>query len=124
MTHLYNLADAQLSQPSVVTIGVFDGVRRGHQVLIDRLVQEAHSAGLLSVVLTVFPHPDRVLRNLTGRYYLTSPEDRAEQLVKRGVDCVVTLPFNETTRQIRAADFVDQLINSLKMKELWVGADF
>lgn len=124
MMHLYKLSDANLPQSSVVTIGVFDGIHQGHRALIERLVNEAKSAGLLSVVLTFFPHPDRVLRGLSGRYYLTSPEQRAEELGKLGVDCVVTLPFNDETRQIRAADFVNQLVESLKMKELWVGADF
>ncbi|MBC8171990.1 MAG: bifunctional riboflavin kinase/FAD synthetase [Anaerolineae bacterium] len=124
MIHLYNLADANLLKPSVVTIGVFDGVHQGHRVLIERLVNEAKSADLMSVVLTFFPHPDRVLRGLTGRYYLTSPEQRAEELGKLGVDCVVTHPFNDETRHLRAADFVNQLVESLKMRELWVGTDF
>ncbi|MFN8376136.1 MAG: hypothetical protein U0694_25090 [Anaerolineae bacterium] len=88
--HIYKLADAQLEQPSMVTIGVFDGVHRGHQHLIKRLVQEAHAAGRAAVVLTFFPHPDVVLRGLKGRYYLTSPEQRAELLLSLGVDCVVT----------------------------------
>jgi riboflavin kinase/FMN adenylyltransferase len=124
MRHIYNLADAHLQQSSVVTIGVFDGVHRGHQHLIGQLVEEAHSTNRLAVVLTFFPHPDIVLRGLTGRYYLTTPEQKAEQLTKLGVDLVVTHPFNETIRQIRAADFVDQLLEHLRLHTLWVGADF
>lgn len=124
MSHIYNLADAQLQQPSMVTIGVFDGVHRGHQHLIRRLVEEARASDRLAVVLTFFPHPDIVLRGLKGRYYLTSPEQRAEQLKKLGVDCVITHPFNDETRHIRAAAFVDQLLAHLRMESLWVGADF
>lgn len=124
MSHIYKLSDVHLLRPSVVTIGVFDGVHMGHQYLIRELVEKAHSADLLAVVLTFFPHPDVVLRGLSGRYYLTSPDDRAEQLIKLGVDYVVTHPFNEETRMMRAADFVDQLIRYLRIKQLWVGADF
>jgi riboflavin kinase/FMN adenylyltransferase len=113
-----------LQQPSVVTIGVFDGVHKGHQYLIRQLVEEAHSTNRLAVVLTFFPHPDIVLRGLKGRYYLTTAEQKAELLIGLGVDCVVTHPFNEATRQIRAAAFVDQLIEHLHLNSLWVGSDF
>ena len=77
MRHFYNLTTASLDQSSIVTIGVFDGVHRGHQHLLAPLVAEAHASQRLAVVLTLFPHPDRVLRSLTGRYYLTTPEQKA-----------------------------------------------
>ncbi|MCU0498405.1 MAG: bifunctional riboflavin kinase/FAD synthetase [Anaerolineae bacterium] len=124
MKHLYQLTDAALDRPSVVTIGVFDGVHRGHQALIEKLVQEARRAQRLAVVLTFFPHPDRVIRGLTGRYYLSSPDQRAQQLGELGVDLVITHPFNEQVRQMRASMFVDQMIEHLKLGELWVGMDF
>lgn len=124
MKHIYDLSQAQLQQPSIVTIGVFDGVHRGHQHLIKRLVTEAHATGRQAVVLTFFPHPDQVLRHLQGRYYLTSSEQRADELVKLGVDCVVTHPFNDQVRQMRAASFVDQLLRHLHMTALWIGSDF
>ncbi|MBK9750520.1 MAG: bifunctional riboflavin kinase/FAD synthetase [Chloroflexi bacterium] len=124
MNHVYDLATIQLDQPSVVTIGVFDGVHRGHQHLIRRLVRSARESGRLAVVLTFFPHPDVVLRGLTGRYYLTSPQQRAELMGELGVDHVITLPFNEEFRQIRAAAFVDLMREHLKLESLWVGADF
>ena len=124
MTHLYSLEEANLPEHSIVTIGVFDGVHKGHQYLIKRLVDEAHATGRLAVVLTFFPHPDVVLRDLQGRYYLTTAEQKAELLTELGVDCVVTHPFNDAVRQVRAAAFVDQLLQNLKMSALWVGSDF
>lgn len=124
MAHVYHLSDVHLLRPSVVTIGVFDGVHRGHQHLIEQLVQEAHENGLLAVVLTFFPHPDVVLRGLTGRYYLTPPDERAALMLNLGVDLVVTHPFNIGIRQMRAAAFVNQLLLHLRMRELWVGEDF
>lgn len=124
MQHIYNLADAHLQQPSIVTIGVFDGVHKGHQHLIRKLVEEARATSRLSVVLTFFPHPDIVLRGQKGRYYLTTAEQKAEQLMKLGVDYVITHPFNEEVRQIRALDFVNLLVDCLRLQALWVGSDF
>lgn len=124
MNHVYNLADVHLLQPSLVTIGVFDGVHLGHQFLIRKLVERARATNRLAVVLTFFPHPDIVLRNLQGRYYLTTADQRAALLTDLGVDCVVTHPFDENTRHMRAAEFVDLMVKYLKVGELWVGADF
>jgi riboflavin kinase / FMN adenylyltransferase len=124
MSHIQGLSNANLKKPSIVTIGVFDGVHRGHQHLIRNLVEEAHSSDRLAVVLTFFPHPDIVLRGLRGRYYLTTPPQRARILLDLGVDYVITHPFNEQTRQVRAAAFVDQLQEQLRMSQLWVGPDF
>ncbi|MBE2268749.1 MAG: bifunctional riboflavin kinase/FAD synthetase [Anaerolinea sp.] len=124
MNHGYDLAAVHLDRPSVVTIGVFDGVHRGHQHLIRRLVAEARRTDRLAVVLTFFPHPDVVLRGLSGRYYLTTPDQRAELMGELGVDHVITLPFNEDFRQIRAGVFVDMMRDHLRLESLWVGADF
>ncbi len=124
MKHIYTLSEANLDRPSIVTIGVFDGVHRGHQYLLRQMVAEARASGRLSAVLTLFPHPDRVLRGLTGRYYLTTPEEKADLLGELGIDVVITHPFDDQVRHIRAADFVDQLRQHLKMTSLWITADF
>lgn len=124
MTHVTSLKDVQLSQPSLVTIGVFDGVHLGHQQLIRALVARAKASGSLTVVLTFHPHPDVVLRGLTGRYYLMTPEEKAEALRALGVDWVVTQTFDEAFRQTSASDYVRQLCGHLNMTELWVGQHF
>lgn len=122
--HIYNLSEAHLEQPSMVTIGVFDGVHRGHQYLIEQLVRAAHDSQQLAVILTFFPHPDVVLRHLEGRYYLTTPEQKARELLKLGVDYVITQTFDENLQHMRAAEFVDKLLEHLQMNNLWVGSDF
>lgn len=124
MNHVTSLDDVALSQPSMVTIGVYDGVHRGHQQLIARLVTEAHERAWKAVVVTFFPHPDVVLRNITDRYYLTTSHDRAQFLHDLGVDVIVTLPFDDAMRRMRANLFVDKLISQLRMNTLWVGQDF
>lgn len=124
MQHLYQLDDVRLERPSVVTIGVFDGIHRGHQALIRQLVSDAHAAGRLAVAITFFPHPDILLRGLKGRYYLHTPQEKAELLGELGIDTVLTLAFNDDLRHVRAADFVDSLVDRLRLASLWVGADF
>ncbi|QPC81565.1 bifunctional riboflavin kinase/FAD synthetase [Phototrophicus methaneseepsis] len=124
MSHLYKLEDAAPTRPSLVTIGVFDGLHKGHQTLIARVVAAARAAHYDATVLTFHPHPDVVLRGITDRYYLTTPEQRAALLQEMGVDRVVTYPFDDAARQISATDFVDDLLEHLNMKALWVGADF
>lgn len=124
MQHLQRIEEVQLERPSVVTIGVFDGVHRGHQHLIGRLVEQAHAQGRLAVVLTFFPHPDVVIKGIADRYYLTTDAQRAALLGGLGVDYVITLQFDDHLRQIRAARFVDLMKAHLKLETLWVGSDF
>lgn len=124
MKHVQRLENANLSTASFVTIGVFDGLHTGHQTLIQRLVAKAHAEHKLAVVITFFPHPDKVLRDVDERYYLMTPDQRAELLLDLGVDCVVTHAFDDAIRMMRASDFVDQLVEHLKIHELWVGSDF
>ena len=124
MPHVYRLEDAQPDAPTVVAVGVFDGVHIGHQALLRDLVARARERGYVPAVLTFHPHPDVVLGRASGRFYLTSPERRAELLAALGVEWVVTHPFDERVRRMRAADFVERVVRHLRMGELWVGADF
>ncbi|MBN1200719.1 MAG: bifunctional riboflavin kinase/FAD synthetase [Anaerolineae bacterium] len=124
MQHIYNLADAKLDGPGIVAVGMFDGVHLGHQHLLRCLARTARAQNGVPTVLTFFPHPDVVLGKAGERYYLTTPEQRAAMLGRLGIECVVTQPFDDTLRSIRAAAFVDQLLDHLNLRELWVGADF
>lgn len=124
MRHIYSLADANLKRPSVVSIGVFDGVHRGHQHVIQSQLSAAQALDAVPVVLTFFPYPELVIGGKQLHYYLTLPEEKAALLHELGIELVVTHPFNDEVRQVRAATFVDRLLEHLQMVELWVGADF
>jgi riboflavin kinase/FMN adenylyltransferase len=124
LQHIYDITRVETTQPSYLTIGVFDGVHRGHQYLISQLVQKARENACQTAVLTLFPHPDVVLRGQSGRYYLTTPEQKAKLLVSLGIDLVVTHPFDDRVRTMRASAFVDLLITHLNMRSLWVTNDF
>lgn len=124
MLHTSTLADLQLTQPACLTIGSFDGVHRGHQLLIGQMVQHAHATGRVAVVITFYPHPSVFLRGRRPSFYLTTPDEKAAHLAALGVDAVVTHPFNAEVANIRAADFVSQLMQHARMTELWCGNDF
>jgi riboflavin kinase/FMN adenylyltransferase len=122
--HVRQLADVQVTRSVALSIGSFDGVHRGHQYLIARLVAAADAAGRTPAVLTFYPHPRQVLRGWEPGYYLTDPAEKAELLSRYGIELVVTHPFDETVRQMRARAFVEELREHLRLADLWVGPDF
>jgi riboflavin kinase/FMN adenylyltransferase len=107
-----------------VTIGVFDGVHRGHQHLVGVLLENARGQGLASVAVTFNPHPRSVLRPGMAITYLTSLEERVEQLQALGLDAVAVLPFTSELAQLSPEDFLRMLVEELQMKLLIVGPDF
>ncbi len=109
---------------SWVTIGSFDGVHLGHQALINELVKTAHSHGEYAVVITFFPHPMVVLRNIPMPFYLTTPEEKKLLMAEMGVDALITLNFNQHLANLTAREFVTLLKDHLGMKELWIGQGF
>jgi riboflavin kinase/FMN adenylyltransferase len=118
------LEDLQPDRPTCLAIGSFDGVHLGHQDILRNMIAHAHADGLAAVVITFYPHPSVVLRGRRPSFYLSTPQDRSEQLLALGVDAVVTHPFNQEVASIRAADFVTRLLELARMRELWCGEDF
>jgi len=118
-----DLSQVQLEQETVLTIGAFDGVHRGHQYLVQRLVKAAHESGRLAGLLTFHPHPDVVLAHRVP-LYLTTPGEKVALLERLGLDWVAILRFDQEMARTSAADFVTMLCRHLHMVELWVGRDF
>lgn len=116
-----HLTEVDHRQPTYVAIGSFDGVHRGHQALLQAMVARAGSDSVRAAALTFFPHPRRVLQTLPPRFYINTLDDRVHLLAEQGLDLVITHPFDDEVRHIRAADFVDQLIETLDMRQLWGG---
>jgi riboflavin kinase/FMN adenylyltransferase len=123
MRHFWSLEEVQL-QNSWLTIGSFDGVHRGHQEIVNRLIAGGHPVGSPAVVLTFFPHPAFVLGKREKPFYLTSPEERAELLGELGADVVITHPFDRQVASTSAYDFMAKLKEHLNLKHLIVGDDF
>lgn len=107
-----------------LTIGAFDGVHRGHQQIIRKLVNGAHAAGGKAVVVTFFPHPAELLNGVNGPFYLTTPEERETLIMAMGVDEVMTIPFTPGFAQKKAVDFIHDLHHQRPFVRLLVGPDF
>jgi riboflavin kinase/FMN adenylyltransferase len=110
---------------SVVTIGVFDGVHRGHQEIIGHAVKRARELGVQSVVVTFDPHPSEVVRPGSHPPVLTEPARKAELIEQLGVDVLCVLPFTLEFSRLSAEAFVhDVLVAHLHAALIVVGENF
>ncbi|MUL42091.1 bifunctional riboflavin kinase/FAD synthetase [Streptomonospora sp. PA3] len=110
---------------SVVTIGVFDGVHRGHQAIVRTAAERARGLGLPVVVVTFDPHPDAVVRGGEPPAVLTPHPRRAELLGEYGADAVCVLPFTAELSRLEAEEFVRRvLVEGLGAAAVVVGEDF
>lgn len=123
MQHYRSLDDIAL-QNSWLTIGVFDGVHRGHQEILSNLTAGAHQNDAPAVVLTFWPHPAVVLGKRHDLKCLTTPEERANLLGDLGVDAVITQPFTPDFANLSAFDFMRRVSRRLGLRSLWIGYDF
>jgi riboflavin kinase/FMN adenylyltransferase len=122
MQHYHSLEAASF-QNSWLTIGVFDGVHRGHREIIQKLVRDAHAHHAPVVVLTFDPHPAAVLTGKEIRC-LTTPDERADLLAALGVDVVITQRFTRDLSTASALEYMTHLKESLGLTHLLIGYDF
>ncbi|MGB6454956.1 MAG: bifunctional riboflavin kinase/FAD synthetase [Streptosporangiaceae bacterium] len=110
---------------SVVTIGKFDGVHRGHQRIVSRARQMAADLGLPVVVVTFDPHPDEVVRPGSHPALLCTPRRRLQLLAGLGVDAVCVIPFTLEFSRLGPDDFVRAvLVDLLHAARVVVGENF
>jgi riboflavin kinase / FMN adenylyltransferase len=109
----------------VTTIGVFDGVHRGHRRILERAVARARSANLPSVLLTFDPHPSEVVRPGTHPAVLTAHRHRAELVEALGIDVFCVLPFTVEFSRLEPDEFVHAvLVEHLHTAAVVVGENF
>lgn len=121
---LHPLSDTLPKNPSVVTVGTFDGVHLGHHKIIKRLMKIAKEEGKTSCVLTFFPHPRIVLTPDSTIHLLQTIEERKSQLKSLGVEHVVILNFSKEFSELSAEDYIKNiLVDSLNASYLIIGYD-
>lgn len=119
-----NLTEIHLQTPSVITVGSFDGVHRGHAQLIQTVRAHARAQNAASVLVTLNPHPKLVLRPDSNLRLLNTLDERLELLAQQGLDYVVVFPFSLEQSKLRAREFVELLHNHLNLIELVCGPNF
>jgi riboflavin kinase/FMN adenylyltransferase len=122
MQHYHSIDDV-FRQDSWLTIGVFDGVHRGHREIIRKLTAGARAERAPAVVLTFDPHPAVVLGGAQVKC-LTTPDERAGLLAALGIEVVITQPFDAALASLSAREFMSQLQAHLGLKHLLIGYDF
>lgn len=113
-----------LDRPSVVTLGKFDGMHKGHQKLLNRVLEISQDRGFLSAVFTFDVSPAAILKN-GGAGMLLTNEERRDILSRSRLDWLVECPFEKSLMHMEAEDFVrDMLVKKLQAAVLVVGPDF
>lgn len=124
MREITDITTFTTQQPTVLTIGTFDGVHLGHQKIVERVVTTARQEGLLATVFTFFPHPRMVVQHDKGLKLIHTLEEKKQLLQQLGVDLLVVQPFNEAFAQLTAEEFVSTiLVQRLNVKKVIIGYD-
>jgi riboflavin kinase/FMN adenylyltransferase len=109
---------------TIITVGTFDGVHRGHRAVLDALVRDAAEADLTPLVVSFEPHPLEVINPAAAPKLLAPGEERIEELATTGVPHAVLLQFTPTLAQYTAEDFIDLVLRPrYQMRRLLVGHD-
>lgn len=124
MEQIATTAEFKSNSQSVITIGTFDGVHVGHRAIIKRLVSSAKEEGLVSVVLTFFPHPRMVLQKDSEIKLINTLAEKKQLLQEIGLDYFVVEPFTYEFSRLTALQYVrDILVGQLKAKKIIIGYD-
>ena len=124
MREITDITTFTTQQPTVLTIGTFDGVHLGHQKIIERVVATARQEGLLATIFTFFPHPRMVVQHDKSLKLIHTLEEKKQLLQRLGVDLLVVQPFNEAFAQLTAEEFVSTiLVQRLNVKKVIIGYD-
>ena len=122
MKYRQQLADAASERNTTVTIGVFDGVHRGHCYLLSELLKlspQDHD----TAVVTFINHPASIINPDFKVSFLTSTSQKVELLKDQGVKIVIPLDFSKSLSEVTARDFAQMLVDLLNMKGLVLGPD-
>lgn len=119
-------ARAAVADGCVLTIGNFDGLHIGHASIVSDVVRAATERALPTAALTFEPHPVAFFRGLPDEQFrITTSAERERRLRARGIDHVITMPFDRAFASVEAEDFVDAIVlRGLCAREVHVGYDF
>jgi riboflavin kinase / FMN adenylyltransferase len=125
MRLFHSTENAAIQRPTVLTLGVFDGLHLGHQLIIQTVVDRARAIHALPTVITFEPHPRAVLHPESAPPLLQTLDQKLEAMDVLGVEQVIVIHFDQTFANIRAEDFLrDTVVDRLHAKEVYLGRGF
>ena len=122
---VWSIHESIIVKKPVATIGIFDGVHRGHRFILDHLIQTARDYGGETVVVSLWPHPRIVLNRDVQRFKLLhSRDEKIGELEKAGIDHLLIIPFSKEMASLTACDFTQEfLADKLGVEVLLLGYD-
>ncbi|HRF91513.1 MAG TPA: bifunctional riboflavin kinase/FAD synthetase, partial [Desulfobacter postgatei] len=109
---------------AVITIGNFDGVHKGHQALLNQVIETGRRIGGTCIAMTFEPHPLRAL-GISTPPLITRRDQKIELIKSSGIDVLICLPFDKAFAQISAQEFIeDILVKKIGMKTIVIGPDY
>jgi riboflavin kinase/FMN adenylyltransferase len=109
---------------TVITVGTFDGVHRGHRDVIERVVARARFLKIPSVLVTFNPHPMEVVNPSAAPLLLSTHDEKLEVIAETGIDYMAVVPFTPELASFSAEDFVERMLRRcFRMRELLIGYD-
>lgn len=125
MRLFHGTENAEIARPTVLTLGVFDGLHLGHQLIMKTVVERARLAGAVPTVITFEPHPRAVLHPESAPPLLQTFDQKIEAMSVLGIEQTIVIHFDKAFSQIRAEDFLREVVvNRLHAKEVYLGRGF
>lgn len=117
--------NANIARPTVLTLGVFDGLHLGHQQIMHKVVERARPTGAVPTAITFDPHPREVLHPETAPPLLQTLDQRLANLEVLGIEQTIVIPFTPEFASNSAEDFITEIIHDrLHAKEVYLGKGF
>ncbi|NAW51217.1 bifunctional riboflavin kinase/FAD synthetase [Elizabethkingia argentiflava] len=124
MKIIKNIAEYSDKRGLSMSLGMFDGVHRGHQEIIKKLQRHSEQLDLESAVFTFWPHPRKILQPQSDLKLLNTLDEKLELLKSYGIQKIFLQEFNEDFRNLSGEDFVKQiLLDKIRMRYILIGYD-
>lgn len=123
MKYIRNTLEFHIEEASVITLGKFDGLHRGHELLMENLYAKSSEKGLKSVVFTFDVPPKQRTEGIEG-YVLTTNEEKHDIFEAAGVDYLIECPFTQELMCMSPEEFIRWITEALRVKCIVVGTDF
>jgi len=125
MRLFHGIDNAEIQRPTVLTLGVFDGLHLGHQLIVRTVVERAHALNAVPTVITFDPHPRAVLHPATAPPLLQTLDQKVEGFGVLGIEQTIVVRFTPEFAQICAEEFLRDVVEErLHAKEIYLGKGF